>query len=244
MSPAQVLMIADIFLSFDPLAYTPKHLPLFNISFIPIIIPITIFLFFYLRPLWISQNQIHSSILLQLKFIWAQVRKTQYFHLKSGRHIISSLFLILIAINLIGLTPYTFSLSRHLLFTLSLALPLWLRTILSSLSWQPSKWLAHLLPTNSPNWLSPFLVTVETTRISVRPITLRFRLGANITAGHTVISLLSTYNIFILFSLPILILLATILIQTGYFIFETGICFIQAFIFGLLLTLYAEEHPH
>ena len=77
-------------------------------------------------------------------------------------------------INLIGLNPYTFSLSRHLIITLSLGLPIWLSFITSSALKNLKATIAHLLPDGAPDWLNPFLILIETTRIIVRPLPLSF----------------------------------------------------------------------
>lgn len=77
----------------------------------------------------------------------------------------------------------------------------------------------------------------------VRPITLSFRLAANIRAGHIVLGLIRIYASAAIISN---IAAATILSITalGYILFEIAICLIQAYIFCLLLSLYANEHSH
>ena len=79
---------------------------------------------------------------------------------------------------------------------------------------------------------------IETTRIIVRPITLRFRLAANITAGHIVISLITSFSI----STNIKTFLLYIIIINIYILFELIICLIQAYIFCLLISLYSNDH--
>ena len=152
------------------------------------------------------------------------------------------IFLLIIISNLLGITPYIFSLSSHLLITLTLALPCWLRIIISGIAFKPKHIIAHFLPDGAPNWLNPFLVIVESSRILVRPITLSFRLAANITAGHVVISLISSYSCRAIFSSGTTSI-ALLLISSAYFIFEIAICLIQAYIFCLLLALYSNDHP-
>merc|ERR1711893_531541 len=87
--------------------------------------------------------------------------------------------------------------------------------------------------------LIPFLVLVETVRIIIRPLTLTVRLIANIRAGHIVMSLIA--NCLVRASISALI--PVFLINVGYTLFEVFVCFIQAYIFTLLVKLYAEEHP-
>ncbi len=143
-----------------------------------------------------------------------------------------------------GLIPYFFRVSRHLIITLTLRLPLWIRIIISRIIKSPKQSVAHLLPEGAPNWLNIFLVLIERTRILVRPITLSFRLAANIRAGHIILRLIGTYAassaVNINYS-QILILYPTL---RFYVLFEVAICLIQGYIFCLLLSLYSEDHAH
>jgi len=227
-------MIIDIFSSFDPGLRNINS----NLFWIPIIlIPFLLNLSLWVIPtrsFWLSYSPIN--------LIFLQLSRTSSIHLKGLSSLVTPLFIFVIFINFIGLIPYMFRASSHLLFTLSLALPLWLSLIISGILHSPSSFAARLLPRGAPTWLNPFLVLIETIRISVRPLTLAFRLAANIRAGHIVLRLVGLYATSALFSRisSFALLLA---IQTGYFIFEVAICSIQAYIFCLLISIYADDHP-
>lgn len=101
--------------------------------------------------------------------------------------------------------------------------------------------LAHYLPLGAPSVLNPFLVVIEFVRDFVRPITISARLAANIRAGHIVLGLMGVYLCKGLFSLGFMFV-CLLLLQVGYFFFEVGVCGIQAYIFRLLPSLYANDH--
>lgn len=231
-------MIPDIFSSFDPFVFstyipTSSLILYFNLTIILIIQSI-----FWIRPS--RQSAIIAPI---YSIIYLQLTRTFIFNLKGLRSIVTPLFTVIIVINLSGLVPYTFRITRHLIFTLRFGLPLWLSIILSRFSKNPKASVAHFLPDGAPRWLNPFLVLIETTRIMVRPLTLSFRLAANIRAGHIVLRLVGIYCAaawFNSFRATILLLLTTL----GYIFFEIAICLIQAYIFCLLLSLYANDHAH
>jgi F-type H+-transporting ATPase subunit a len=84
---------------------------------------------------------------------------------------------------------------------------------------------SHLVPAGCPIYLISFIIFIELIRLSIRPITLRVRLIANITAGHLLLFLVSQFIIpsFLLILLEIIVRL------------------IQAFVFSLLLSLYLSE---
>ena len=230
-------MIIDIFSSFDPNTNNLSLLSssLFWLSSLSVILILH-------ASFWVIPNWVFWITVPIISNISDQAHRTIGIHLKGFNSILTPLFIIIIFSNLLGLIPYVFRTTRHLLFTLSLGLPLWIILILSAITKAPKSTIAHLLPANTPTWLCPPLVLIESVRIAVRPITLSFRLAANIRAGHIVLSLIGIYfssAIFSSFSSSIIL----ILVELGYIIFEIGICLIQAYIFCLLLSLYADEHP-
>lgn len=94
--------------------------------------------------------------------------------------------------------------------------------------------LARLIPNGAPLGLTPFLGLVETIRHLIRPLTLRFRLIANISTGHIILGIIRIYLITTIPSLYIG--------KVFYILFEIGISVIQAYIFRLLLRLYLKDY--
>lgn len=86
--------------------------------------------------------------------------------------------------------------------------------------------------------LSVFLVIVEVVRSLIRPITLSFRLAANITAGHVILGLICTgcQQIFTIG------FLTAFIIPSMYIIFEIAVCFAQAYVFVLLVNIYRNNY--
>ena len=231
-------MITDIFSSFDPATCSIyKSLSPFSfwiLSFLSISL---------IHPsLWITNNRYAWIYTLPIEVINSQTTRTFSLHLKGFSSILVPLFLILIILNLIGLLPYVFRSTSHLILTLVLGLPLWLSLIIRAAIYAPTSSIAHLLPRGAPEWLNPFLVITETLRISVRFITLSFRLAANIRAGHILLGLIGIAASSAIFS-SVASFSILLIIQLGYIIFEIGICLIQAYIFCLLISLYSDDHP-
>lgn len=230
-------MILDIFSSFDPAINRLNNIS--NLLFWLIIITSAVI---FTCSLWSTPNNIFILSASVINVINDQRNRTSGKHLKGFNVLIVALFIIIICVNLIGLLPAVFRYSRHLLFSLRFGLPLWLSIILSAIIYNTSRWAASLLPGGAPHWLNPFLVIIETIRIRVRPLTLSFRLAANISAGHIVLTLIGTYCARALIT-SLIGFIILISIQLGYIIFELGICIIQRYIFCLLIRLYADDHP-
>nr|AMO26924.1 ATP synthase F0 subunit 6 [Amynthas sp. 2 JS-2012] len=231
-------MMPDIFSSFDPYMYNT----LFPTNSTLIIMNMSLVLLIQTGYWMINTRQ--SALITPLKStIFTQLSRTTSYQLKGVSSILLSTFIVLIMTNLMGMIPYTFSTSSHLIFTLALGFPMWLSFILSSSYFSPKKTVAHLLPDGAPDWLNPFLVIIETTSIIVRPLTLSFRLAANMSAGHIVLKLVGIYCASAWFTSTFgasMLILTTL----GYVLFEFAICLIQAYIFCLLLSLYSDDHAH
>nr|ABA19338.1 ATP synthase subunit 6 [Aratinga solstitialis]AIK28372.1 ATP synthase subunit 6 [Aratinga jandaya] len=155
--------------------------------------------------------------------------------------ILTSLMMLLLTINLLGLLPYTFTPTTQLSMNMALAFPLWLATLLTGLRNQPTISLGHLLPEGTPTPLIPALIMIETISLLIRPLALGVRLTANLTAGHLLIQLISTATITLLPIMPMVSILTTtvLLLLT---ILEVAVAMIQAYVFVLLLSLYLQEN--
>nr|AKA97965.1 ATPase subunit 6 [Dendrocopos leucopterus] len=155
--------------------------------------------------------------------------------------ILTSLMILLLSINLLGLLPYTFTPTTQLSMNMALAFPLWLATLLTGLRNQPSASLGHLLPEGTPTPLIPALILIETTSLLIRPLALGVRLTANLTAGHLLIQLISTASTALLTIMPAVSILTTIILLL-LTILEVAVAMIQAYVFVLLLSLYLQEN--
>nr|ADA58006.1 ATP synthase F0 subunit 6 [Buteogallus meridionalis] len=165
--------------------------------------------------------------------------------LNKGGHkwalILTSLMLLLLMLNLLGLLPYTFTPTTQLSMNMALAFPLWLATLLTGLRNQPTTSLGHLLPEGTPTPLIPALILIETVSLLIRPLALGVRLTANLTAGHLLIQLISTATTALLPILPTVSALTTLILLL-LTILEVAVAMIQAYVFVLLLSLYLQEN--
>nr|YP_003457244.1 ATP synthase F0 subunit 6 [Ceratias uranoscopus]BAI77279.1 ATPase subunit 6 [Ceratias uranoscopus] len=155
--------------------------------------------------------------------------------------LLTSLMLLLLSLNMLGLLPYTFTPTAQLSLNMGLAAPLWLATVIVGFKSHPTTALAHLLPEGTPPLLVPMLVIIETISLFIRPLALGVRLTANLTAGHLLIQLIATGTYVLMSLMPaISVLVSTVLLAMT--LLEVAVAMIQAYVFVALLTLYLEEN--
>jgi F-type H+-transporting ATPase subunit a len=146
-----------------------------------------------------------------------------------------SFFFFILFSNFIGLFPYVFTASRHLVFTLALSLPLWLGSIMWAVVYQFNRVMAHLVPLGTPGGLMPVIVIIESIRSVIRPFTLAIRLSANMIAGHLLLTLLGGQGRLRVGFLGVILALVLLLIL------ECAVACIQSYVFTILRSLYLGE---
>nr|YP_009469682.1 ATP synthase F0 subunit 6 [Atergatis floridus]AVE15413.1 ATP synthase F0 subunit 6 [Atergatis floridus] len=148
-----------------------------------------------------------------------------------------SLFSLIVFNNFLGLLPYVFTSSSHMVMTLSLSLPLWITLMIFGWLNHTQHMFAHLVPQGTPFVLMPFMVLIETISNVIRPGTLAVRLAANMIAGHLLLTLLGNTGP----SLSLSILSILVFSQILLLILESAVAIIQSYVFAVLSTLYTSE---
>nr|YP_009115076.1 ATP synthase F0 subunit 6 [Isognathotermes ugandensis]AIZ68262.1 ATP synthase F0 subunit 6 [Isognathotermes ugandensis]AQP29036.1 ATP synthase F0 subunit 6 [Cubitermes nr. fulvus BDIT069] len=151
--------------------------------------------------------------------------------------ILTSLFLMILMNNFLGLFPYIFTSTSHLTLTLTLALPLWVSFMLFGWIKNTNHMFEHLVPQGTPTLLMPFMVIIETISNLIRPGTLAVRLTANMIAGHLLLTLLGNNGPSMSSSMLTVLIIAQILLL----ILEAAVAVIQSYVFAILSTLYSSE---
>nr|YP_009502921.1 ATP synthase F0 subunit 6 [Spongiocaris panglao]AXG21498.1 ATP synthase F0 subunit 6 [Spongiocaris panglao] len=158
-------------------------------------------------------------------------------NMKSFPFMFISLFSIIVFNNFLGLIPYIFTSTSHLIMTLTLSLPMWISFMIYGWINNTQYMFAHLVPQGTPTILMPFMVLIETISNMIRPGTLAIRLTANMMAGHLLLNLLGNNgpnltNFFLIFLIFSQILLLTL---------EATVAIIQSYVFSILSMLYVAE---
>lgn len=156
---------------------------------------------------------------------------------------IYSIFIFILIANLVGNIPYSFAVTSSIVVSIGLSFTIVLGVTILGLSIHKIHFFSFFIPSGTPLALVPLLVLIELISYIARAFSLGIRLFANITAGHTLMKILSTF-LYQLFSGGLLVALVT-LIPFALFLAITGlelaVSFIQAYVFTLLLLSYIKD---
>nr|AQP30576.1 ATP synthase F0 subunit 6 [Odontotermes sp. BDIT085] len=224
-------MMSNLFSIFDPTTEI-NNLPLNWTSTIigMMLIPTSM----WLIP---SRNSMTMSILMNSMHQEMKTISSKSSINKGNSFILTSLFLMILTNNFLGLFPYIFTSTSHLTLTLTLALPLWVSFMLFGWIKNTNHMFEHLVPQGTPAMLMPFMVVIETISNLIRPGTLAVRLTANMIAGHLLLTLLGSNGP----SMSHTMLTILITAQTLLLILEAAVAIIQSYVFAILSTLYSSE---
>lgn len=155
-----------------------------------------------------------------------------------------SIFLLILASNLIGLLPFAFTPTAHLAVTFTIALSCNIGLTIIGFREHGLKFLLLFVPKGGPKWLLPLIAVIEFISYLLRTFSLSIRLFANMMAGHTLLHILASfvtgfisagYTTLALF--PFILVLAVVVL-------ELGIAFLQAYVFIILLSIYLNDSLH
>jgi ATP synthase subunit 6 len=194
---------------------------------------------FYVIPNnWQISLEIIYEVIAQLLFDNINKKGEIYFPF------IITIFLFIMLSNLIGLVPYSFTVTSHIIITFSLSLTIFIGVNIISISIYKFQMLSLFIPANTSIGLAFLLVPIEFISYIFKPISLGVRLFANLMAGHTLLKVIVGFawtmlllNNFFLSFLHVFPLLVLILL----FGLELGVALIQAYVFTILSCIYLNE---
>nr|AKK32509.1 ATP synthase F0 subunit 6 [Aenictopecheidae sp. PJ-2015] len=221
-------MMTNLFSTFDPSTTMKLSMNWMSMLFTLIMLPMMF---------WMLPNRYIMIFNLINKLLFNEFKMLLNNNFFNFNLLLISLFMFILFNNMMGLLPYIFTSSSHLMFCLSLSLPLWLSLMIFGWMNMTQNMFIHLIPTGTPMLLTPFMVCIETISNIIRPGSLAVRLTANMIAGHLLMSLLGN-NIMNMNNITIMILL---LVQMMLMLFELAVACIQAYVFSILTTLYSSE---
>ena len=156
---------------------------------------------------------------------------------------ISVLFTFILFSNLIGLIPYSFTITSHLIVTFTLSLSIFIGVNIICIKRYKAHMLSLFIPANTSFGLALLLVPIEFVSYIFKPISLGVRLFANLMAGHTLLKVIVGFSwsmllledlLAVVHVLPLFVLILLVGL-------ELGVAIIQAYVFIILTCIYLND---
>ena len=150
---------------------------------------------------------------------------------------IFTLFMFVLFCNMIGMLPYSFTVTSHIIVTFMLAATVFIGVTVIGFMRHGIKYLELFVPKGVPIILLPLIVVIEIISYLSRPVSLSVRLFANMMAGHTMLKVFGGFVI----SLGLLggwLPLSFSVALTGL---EILVAFLQAYVFAILTCIYLND---
>ena len=152
---------------------------------------------------------------------------------------IFTLFMFVLFGNLLGMIPYSFTYTSHIVVTFALAAIVFIGVTIIGFQKHGLRFLGFLMPAGVPVFMAPLIIPIEILSYFTRPVSLSLRLFANMTAGHTMLKVFAGFVglLGVLGVVPLLLVAAL----TGL---ELIIAFLQAYVFTILTCVYLNDALH
>ncbi len=150
-----------------------------------------------------------------------------------------SLFSFIVMCNLLGMLPYSYTVTSHIAVTITLALSVFVLTTFIGIIRHGTHFLLFFVPKGVPLVMLFLVVPIEVLSYFMRPISHSVRLFANMTAGHTMLKVFGAFvvQMGVFGVLPFALIVAL----TGL---EVAIAVLQAYVFTILTCLYLNDAIH
>ncbi|HIM41430.1 MAG TPA: F0F1 ATP synthase subunit A [Rhodospirillales bacterium] len=203
------------------------------------VVAIGVFLILGMRRPAIVPGRWQSMVELSYVFIANLVKDTVGTEGRPYFPFIFTVFMFVLVGNLIGMVPYGFTFTSHIIVTFTMAMVVFLGVTVIALIKHKIHFFTFFMPPGVPLIMAPLLVPIEIISYLSRPMSLSVRLFANMLAGHTLLKVFAGFVVALgLFGVfP----LAFVVVLTGL---EIVIAFLQAFVFTILTCLYLNDALH
>jgi len=185
----------------------------------------------------ISQESLYTTILSMVQAQIASPKGQSFFPF------IYSLFMLVLAGNFIGMVPYSFAITSHLIFTLSVSMTILIAVTIIGFTEHGLKFFSYFVPSGTPLALVPLLVLIELISYIAKGLSLGIRLGANVMAGHMLTKIVGGFVYQIMAASPLMFVIGIIplVLLVGITGLELAIAFIQAQVFVVLSSSYIKD---
>ncbi|HEY0223798.1 MAG TPA: F0F1 ATP synthase subunit A [Pseudolabrys sp.] len=192
-------------------------------------------------------SRLQSAAEISYEFVASTVRGTAGAEGMRFFPFVFTLFMFILTVNMIGLIPYTFTVTSHIIVTIALAITVFLTVLIYGLYRHGLHFFNLFVPKGVPIYILPLIVFIEVLSFVSRPISHSVRLFANMLAGHITLQVFAGFIVLMGGAMGALgwaggaLPFAMIVIL---FALETLVAFLQAYVFAILTCIYLNDAIH
>ncbi|HYW64596.1 MAG TPA: F0F1 ATP synthase subunit A [Bradyrhizobium sp.] len=191
-------------------------------------------------------NRFQSMAELSYEFVANAVRSSAGSEGMKFFPLVFSLFMFICVSNMVGIIPYTFTVSSHIIVTASLALLVFFTVLIYGLYRNGLRFFKLFVPSGIPMVILPLVVLIEIISFLSRPISHSVRLFANMLAGHITLKVFASF-VTMLGAMGVVGWAGAILplgLTVALTALELLVAFLQAYVFTILTCIYINDAIH
>ena len=185
-------------------------------------------------------SRLQSAAEIAYEFVAMTVRSTAGSEGMKFFPFVFSIFMFVLTLNMLGMLPYSFTVTSHIIVTFALAAFIFLAVSAIGFWKHGVKFLKFFVPSGVPVVMLPLLVVIEVISYLTRPISLSVRLFANMMAGHTMLKVFGAFVV----ALGFLGGWAPLAFMVAFTGLEILVAFLQAYVFAILTCIYLNDALH
>ena len=204
------------------------------------------FLVFAMRPASIVPGRMQGLAEMMYEFVAEMVRSNVGNEGRPYFPFIFTLFMFILFSNLLGLIPYSYTVTSQIVVTFAMALFIFIGVTIIAVVKHGFHFFSFFIPSGAPKALLPLIFVIEVISYFIRPVSLSVRLFANMLAGHTMLKVFGGLAVMIagaggVFVAGSILPLVAIIGLTGL---EVLVACLQAYVFTILTCMYLNDAIH
>jgi len=191
-------------------------------------------------------GRMQSVAEISYEFVATTIRSTAGSEGMKFFPLVFSLFMFILVVNVIGLIPYTFTVTSHIIITVSLALLVFLTVVVYGFYKHGLHFFKLFVPSGIPIYILPLVTFIEVLSFLSRPVSHSVRLFANMLAGHITLKVFAGF-VGMLGALGALGWAGAVLplaMTVALTALELLVAFLQAYVFAILTCIYLNDGIH
>jgi F-type H+-transporting ATPase subunit a len=201
---------------------------------------ITLFTLLAMRRGALVPGRLQSMAEISYEFVASMVRDNVGTEGMKYFPFVFTLFMFVLTLNMLGLLPYSFTVTSHIIVTFALAAFIFIGVTIIGFIKHGTHFLQFFVPKGVPVFMLPLLVVIELISYLTRPMSLSVRLFANMMAGHTMLKVFAAFVV----AMGFLGGWAPLAFMTVFTGLEILVAFLQAYVFAILTCLYLNDALH